>query len=191
MSLLSEWNTDKNNMNVVLNKSSDIHGGTDSGSTSTSDADYLENLMNKARKNQWKCTKFPYNGSADTSPTVSWMRQYISTALHYRNQDTSQNWDWGDSYTGIRECWVYMNAQTSVSTTLWTDDAGALFINGSSVATSTSCTNKSVSFTLRKGLNHILIAFSEYRGGDGGYITTNPVTLSNCKWGYAEFALDK
>lgn len=190
MSLLSEWTTDKTNMNTLYDKSSDIHGRQDSGG-STSDADYLESLMNKSRKSQWKCNRLTSNGSGSTSPSSTHLQNYITTAVQYRNQDTSQNWGWADNYTGTRECWIYMTNSYTLSTSFWTDDAGVLFLNGSQIATSTSCTSKSVTLNLKQGLNHILIAFSEGSGGDAGYLATNPFTLSYCKWGYAEFDITK
>lgn len=192
MSLLDQWTIDKTNMNTALNKSDNIHGGSDAPDTPTGDADYLESLMKTSTKNQWKCTKYPYQGNnGNTSPGADWLRYYLCTANMYRNQDTSQNWSWGDDYTGTRECWIYMTNDYTLSTTLWTDDAGSIFLNGSQVTTSTSCTNKSVTLYLKKGLNHIVIAFSEHVGGDGCYITTNPFTISYCKWGYAEFDATK
>ena len=39
----------------------------------------------------------------------------------------------------------------------------------------------------KKGLNHLMITFSEQSGGDGAYMTTNPFTMSYVKWGYACF----
>ena len=185
MSLLSQWNTDKTNMNTVYTKSNNIHGGED---TPTSDADYLESLMDPARKNQWRCTKMPWSGSR-VSPTTDMIRQYCTNGIQYRNQDTSQDWRWDNYYIGVRECWIYRTSSWTGTITWWTDDEGALFINGSRVATSGSCTNTNTSITLNKGLNHIMITFSEQDGGDAGYMTTNPFTMSGTKWGYGCFKM--
>lgn len=179
MSLLSQWLEDRTNFNNALDRSSSVHGGSDS--ESSSEETYLRTLFQN--QNQWKCTK--YARTHENSPSRSDMTNYFATALHYRNHDTSQDWGWGDYYIGVRECYVYCSEAYTLSTTLWTDDAGTIFLNGSQIATSASCTNKTVSLPFKKGLNHVEITFNEGRGGDGGYITTNLFTQSWVKWGYA------
>lgn len=183
MSLYSEWLTDMDNMNITEDKLSSIHGGQDQ---STNDADYLESLMDPTRKNQWKCTMMPWAGSR-VSPTTTHLRQYLKTNVQYRNQDTSSDWGWGSYYIGTRECWLYLTQDYSVSVTWYTDDEGALFLNGNQIATSASCTRKTSTLNFKKGLNHLMITFSEQSNGDGAYMTTNPFTMSYVKWGYACF----
>lgn len=185
MSLLSEWTTDKTNMNTVYSKSNDIHGGEDSDESSLSDADYWESLMDKDHKNQWKCMMFDWTGSK-SSPYYSHITQRPCKAIHYRSAtDQSQNWGWGDNYIGVRECWLYVVGNNGYGSTLWTDDEGCLYVNGSRVATSGSCVNTNVSFQLKPGINYIQIMFSEQSGGDAGYITANFTSNSNILWMYA------
>lgn len=179
MSLLSQWLEDKTNFNNALDRSGSVHGGSDS--ESSGEETYLRTLFQNP--NQWKCTK--YSRRHGNSPSRSDMTNYFATALQYRNHDTSQNWNWGDYYIGVRECYVYCSQAYTLSTTLFTDDAGTIFLNGSQIATSASCTNKTVSLPFKKGLNHVEITFNEGDGGDGGYITTNLFTQSWVKWGYA------
>lgn len=187
MSLLSQWTEDKTNMTTLYNKTTQVHGGSDQEGT-VSDADYLESLMDPSRKNQWRCTKMPWSGSR-VSPTSAMLTNYLQRGIQYRSQDTNQNWGWDDYYIGIRECWIYSTQSYSTTITWWTDDEGALFVNGSRVATSDSCTNTSSTISIKKGLNHIMITFSEQSGGDGAYMTTNPFTMSYIKWGYACFKM--
>ena len=179
MSLLSQWTEDRNNMNTAITKSTDIHGSE--STVDTSDEAHLKTLFQNP--NQWKCTKYPRPHG--NSPSRSDMTNYFANGLQYRNHDTSQNWNWADNYIGVRECYVYCSQNYTLSTTLFTDDAGTIFLNGSQIATSASCTNKTVSLPFKKGLNHVEITFNEGSGGDCGYITTNLFTQSWVKWGYA------
>lgn len=170
MSLLSQWTEDKNNINTALDKSE----------LNVSSSDLESKFMNK---NQWRCLK--YNLSYSSTPSYSTIQNYAASAVHYRNHDTSQNWNWGDSYIGVRECYVYCNKDYTLNTSFFTDDAGRIYLNGSSITTSTSCQTKSVSLPFKKGLNHVEIMFQEGSGGDAAYLNTNLATQSWVDWMYA------
>lgn len=186
MSLLSQWNTIKNNIQDAYFKSDNIQGGEDIPDTdenvNTESETYLRSLFQN--QNKWRCTKRTWAGSR-VSPSYTQVGNYLASGAQYRSQDTSQDWGWGDNYIGVRECYVYCSQDYTLSTTFWSDDEGRICLNGSSIATSASCANTTVSLPFKKGLNHVEMFFSEQSGGDGCYITTNLFTQSWVKWGYA------
>lgn len=175
MSLLSQWTIDKTNMNTSIDKSEDII--IFSGSSTSLESKFKE-------KNKWRCLKYNINDGSNT-PNVSKVKAYPVVAVQYRAQDTSQNWNWGDRYIGVRECWVYCNRNYTLSTTAWTDDAGRVYLNNSSITTTVSCTGKTVSLPFKAGLNHLEIFFTEGTGGDAAYITTDLSAQSWVDWMYA------
>lgn len=175
MSLLSQWITDKTNMNTSIDKSENIT--TFSGNS--------ESLRDKFKEqNKWRCLKYSINDGSNT-PDVSKVKLRLVDAVQYRAHDTSKNWDWGDRYIGVRECWVYCSRNYTLSTNVFTDDAGRVYLNNSSLTTTESCKQKSVSIPFKKGLNHLEIFFTEGTGGDAAYITTNLATQSFVDWMYA------
>lgn len=175
MSLLSQWLEDKANMNIAIEKSEDIHGS--SGSSEALESKFKE-------KNKWRCLKYSVNDSGNT-PDINKVKNYPVAAVQYRAHDTSTDWGWGDKYIGVRECYVYCNKAYTLSATAWTDDAGRVYLNGSSIATTVSCQAKTVSLSFKQGLNHLEIMFSEGTGGDGAYLGTNLATQSFVDWMYA------
>ena len=177
MSLLSQWQSDALLLEQALT-ASDI-----STIFVDNEADRLEKLF--MNKNQWRCLRYD-TGTSGYTPYQSSFAQYPHPqAIQYRSHDTSQNWAWGDRYLGVRECYVYCTSANTLSTTFWTDDAGNLYLNGSSRATSESCKSKSVTLPFKQGLNHVEIFFCEGGGGDAGFLNTDLASLSYVKWMYA------
>lgn len=188
MSLLSQWNVEADLIEQAYLKSNiqpsgSSSGGSSGGSSTETDPDVLETLFQN--KNQWRCLKYNYSNRGIT-PSYSYLTTVTeSDGVQYRSHDTSDNWAWGDHYLGVRECYVYCTQNYTLSTSFFTDDDGRIYLNGSSITTSTSCQTKSVSLPFKKGLNHVEILFYEWEGGDAGYLNTNLASQSWVKWMYA------
>lgn len=88
------------------------------------------------------------------------------------------NWGWGDNYIGYMQCYVKCNKDYTLSTTFYTDDAGSVYCNNVSLATSASCKNTSVSIPFKKGWNKVIIIFQEGTGEDGAALLTKLSTQS-------------
>lgn len=134
-------------------------------------------------KNQWWC-KY-YNFTSSSAPTLSQISGKTPTKTRYWDDtNKSQDWAWGNSYVGYMQCWVKAKAAFNLSTSFWTDDAGRIYLNGVSVATSTSCQSKSITLNFVKGWNKVIIMFQEGSGGDAGYLQANLSTNANIELMY-------
>lgn len=190
MSLLSQWNSIKSSMNSAISKSAAVKGGVDKADSSTENIDtsseeYLRSLFEN--QNKWRCTR--WSTTSSSAPTFSTINNLFAAATMLKSHDTSQNWAWADSYIGMRECYVYCTQDYALSTSFWTDDHGRIYLNETSVATSTSCTSQSVTLNFKKGLNHVVIMFQEGSGGDAAYLNTNLANQSWVKWMYANYKM--
>lgn len=177
MSLLTKWSEVRDGMLELTNKIDSVKGSNFEQNMSS--PEYVRALYDKP--NQWRCLKYNTRNGTNT-PSLDNLITYGCAGVQYRSHDTSANWNWGDSYIGVRECYVYAKRDYDLSTSYFTDDAGRIYLNGSSIATNSSCETKSVTLKFKKGLNHVQILFNEGSGGDAGYLNTNLATQSWVEW---------
>lgn len=113
--------------------------------------------------NEWHVKKYNYNyGNTTTAPTKNVISTLLPAARMWKaTSDRSSNFNWGDNYVGYAELWIYCNTSKYFTFNFWTDDAGQIWVNDVSLGVSTSCQDKSVSCTFKKGLNHIEIMWNE------------------------------
>lgn len=121
-------------------------------------------------KNMWKLEKFS-SRTCDANirsnlltvvPNATyWVGDGVINSSNYNEEH------YGDSYTGRATTYIYCSSNITYSTTFMTDDAGALFINGSLVATVASCAPTAVTIPFVKGINCLEAFYTEGAGGDG------------------------
>ena len=97
--------------------------------------------------------------------------RYVGDGVVNSSNYNTENF--GDNYTGRATCYVYCANDITYSTAFITDDAGALYVNGTHIVTTASCTSVNVSFNLKKGINCIEAFWTEATGGDGWAFTPN------------------
>lgn len=137
----------------------------------------LKGLPLMQNQNYWRC-KY-YNTTTSSAPTLSTISGLTPTKTMLKaDMNSYSSWAWGDNYVGYMQCWVKCNKAYTLSTQFYTDDEGRIYLNGVSKATSSSCTNTSVSLNFIKGWNKVIIMFREGTGGDGGALLTKLSTQS-------------
>lgn len=194
MSLLSQWNLVKDNLIIATNKTTSVKGGVDkpdTNNTSTNNTNvdttsetYLKSLFEQ--QNKWNCTRLS-RPSGSNAPSRSDIGYALAKARTTKSAGHTGDWAWADSYVGVRECYVYCSQDYTLSTTVYTDDAGSAYLNGTQLKTMGSCANTTVSFPFKKGLNHVELCFNEGSGADCAYMTTNLSTQSWVKWMFARY----
>ena len=89
--------------------------------------------------------------------------------------------DFGSNYIGYCKTNVYLDSAYTWNTTLRTDDAGTLYLNGNLIDKTVSCSAKNVSLQFKQGWNTIEVLWVEVAGGDGFNFGSNISSLSQIK----------
>lgn len=155
MSLLSNWENKKSKIQTAKEWSDMI----------------INHQIGYDNKNCWQCRD--YKKSLSTAPTledIDGMTPLKTMIKADMNNYTS--WGWDDSYIGYMQCYVHCTSNQSLSCQFYTDDAGRLYLNDVSRATSESCKWTDVVLNFKKGWNKIQILFQEGSGGDGAALNT-------------------
>ena len=153
-----------------------------SGVLSVSDwQDIISNTSSySSYNNMWQVDKFSsITVNANIRTTIQNMTpsltRYIGdgdiTSSNYNSGIISQLF--GDNYTGRATCYVYCANDLTYTSAFITDDEGALFVNGTHIVTTATCSSVNVSFALKKGINCIEAFWTEGTGGDGFAFTPN------------------
>lgn len=144
----------------------------------------LNHKIAMENQNCWQCRY--YNITSSSAPTLSTIAGLTPTKTMIKADFNSYtNWGWGDSYVGYMQCYVKCSRDYSLSTTFYTDDAGRIYCNNVSLATSASCRNTSVTIPFKEGWNKVIIMFQEGSGEDGAALLTKLSTQSFVECMYA------
>lgn len=113
-----------------------------------------------------------------TKPYPSSFNGYTQTAsAYYYDNNLSISMNIADSYSAMCTTYLFCEADTSLSITFTTDDAGTVTINGSTVGTLASCTATAYTCKFNRGWNKLVVCYTEGSGGDGW--TTSPRLYNN------------
>lgn len=125
------------------------------------------NLDSAQGKNKWLVRMYNKAGQGGTIISYDTIKGLVAFKT-FEWADATNNWmNVADDYVGNATTYVYLNADYSLSTTLTTDDDGAVYLNNTLVANTTSCTAKSITLNFKAGWNQIDVLWGEGGGGDG------------------------
>lgn len=121
-------------------------------------------------KNKWKFEKFSSRTCNSTIRDTLLSVIPNSTSYVIDGSITTSNYNtehFGESYTARCTIYAYCANNVDYTTTFVTDDAGALYLNGSLISTNASCTPVTVTLPFLKGINCIEAFYTEGSSGDG------------------------
>lgn len=117
-------------------------------------------------KNKWKWEKF------DSVTMSSSIRDTLLTATpnstaYYADGDIAYSLDISNSYTARCTTYIYCPVAIDYSCTVATDDAGAVYINGTFIKTLVSCEETAITIPFQAGANCLEVFYTEGTGDDG------------------------
>lgn len=130
-------------------------------------------------ENQWRFTKYNGNkGSSTYQPTLADVTGKTPNNTYFKNDGYSGNFNVGDYYTGLVECWVHCLAATNLSVTGTNDDYGAIYLNDTLQFRINTVGSVTGTVKFVKGWNHFQYVFYEHTGNDCAYINKTLHTQS-------------
>lgn len=124
--------------------------------------DYYEQFASMF-KNKWRFEVF-----STSSNTIEALKVKVpSRSVFIDDSMVSKTMNIGDSYTGKATTNIYVDSNCIINTTLVTDDAGAIFVNGQSSGVTVSGANTTIQLNLHSGWNEIIVIYTEGSGADG------------------------
>lgn len=131
------------------------------------------------RENQWRFTRYDGSkGSATYQPVLADVTGKTPSATYYKNDGYSGDFNVGEYYTGLVECWVHCTEATVLSVTGTNDDYGVIYLNDILQFRINTVGSGTGNVSFRKGWNHFQYVFYEHTGGDYAYINKTLHTLS-------------
>lgn len=85
-----------------------------------------------------------------------------------------------DNYTAHVYSYFLFSTDTTISTTIKTDDAGTTYLNGTQVVTHASCAVTNITLNFKAGWNLVEVIFHEGSGDDYFYFGTKISQNANC-----------
>lgn len=131
-------------------------------------------------ENYWRLLRF--NGSTYSATYTPTLNDFVGleadSATYYADGYTSQ-FNVGNNYLGMVECYVHCTEAASLSVIAKNDDYGAIYINGVLQFNISVCgQNKTGTLNFKPGWNYIQYIFNEVNGDDYAYINTSLHTQS-------------
>lgn len=121
--------------------------------------------------NKWMITAYDITGAGYVNTTIPTFNMLANKNVKFIKEildsATSSAMNLGDNYIGHAKTNVYLDSDYALTTSLTTDDAGAIYLNGILVTTTVSCTAKSITLNFKAGWNTIEVLYLEVSGGDG------------------------
>ena len=122
-------------------------------------------------ENQWRLNR--YNGSkgSDTyAPTLDDVVGRTPNNIYYYEDGYTSNFNVGDNYVGLVECWVHCTEDRDLVITANNDDYGAIYLDDALQFRNDRVGAGSGTVSFKKGWNHFQYVFYEHNGGDRAYI---------------------
>lgn len=121
--------------------------------------------------NKWMITAYDITGAGYVNTTIPTFNMLANRNIKFIKEildsATSSAMNLGDNYIGHAKTNVYLDSDYSLTISLTTDDAGAIYLNGVLVTSTVSCTAKSITLNLKAGWNTVEVLYLEISGGDG------------------------
>ncbi len=131
---------------------------------------WIDDLSNSedyaSMENKWKWEKFS-SYTCDSNIRNTLLTVIPTQTLYRADTDISSGADWADSYTARCTTYIYCDNNITYDCQVETDDAGAVYINGTFIKTLVSCEITDITIPFQKGINCLEVFYTEGSGGDG------------------------
>ena len=185
-SLISNTTITKENGEVVQLKD-EYNSTKDTVNSHTTKIGSLETNLNKVSsgQNKWLLEMFEKGEGIDAESPITIehiIGKPLIKAVLVDDSVTNNQSHFGDNYLGRATTHVYLDMDYNWETTATSDDGSTMYVNGTFVATFTSCNPTAITVPFKQGWNKITWVYNEGIGGDGWDFNPRLTTIPQVKY---------
>ena len=185
-SLISNTTITKANGEVVQLKD-EYNSTKDTVNSHTTKIGSLETNLNKVSsgQNKWLLEMFEKGEGIDAESPITIehiIGEPLIKAVLVDDSVTNNQSHFGDNYLGRATTYVYFDMDYNWETTATSDDGSTMYVNGTFVATLTSCNPTVITVPFKQGWNKITWVYNESIGGDGWDFSPRLTTIPQVKY---------